>query len=524
MLVEGSLKDDVMFTTAVGAQPGRLQGARREASISPASARRLVRLADAAVLLLATSSAIFVSTDASLARVLAESLSLVVVGLLVMHALKLHRARVSVVRATELRRLALTAIAVGAAAAPVAPTNPVPAGAGVAAAALLVLAAERSAVSAAFRVARVSGRLRRPVVIVGTTIEAGRLIELIDSHPELGYDVRAVVGDRGESEREHTRGVPWMGPSSVAADVAEATGASGAILIANGIASAELNHLIRELQDRCVHVHLWSGAIGIDRQRVRVVPFAHEPMLYLEPRSSSLRRAVAKRIVDVIGASIGLLILAPVAMAAAVAIVVTDRGPVLFRQRRIGRDGVPFVCLKLRTMVVGAEELRAQLEQVNERRGPLFKCAADPRTTRIGRFLRESSIDEIPQLVNVLCGQMSLVGPRPALPEEVEEFDASLRARHRVRPGVTGLWQLEARDNPAFYAYRHLDLFYVDNATIAMDLVIIASTTWSVLFRAAATTARRADELWRSLRRPHHVSDAANGVDHAGPPSLELLS
>jgi lipopolysaccharide/colanic/teichoic acid biosynthesis glycosyltransferase len=120
---------------------------------------------------------------------------------------------------------------------------------------------------------------------------------------------------------------------------------------------------------------------------------------------------------------------------------------------------------------------------MNERRGPLFKATSDPRTTRIGRFLRESSIDELPQLWNVLKGDMSIVGPRPALPAEVAQFDDDLKARHRVRPGVTGLWQIEARDNPSFFAYRHLDLYYVENATVGLDLVIALATFWSIVGR-----------------------------------------
>ena len=139
--------------------------------------------------------------------------------------------------------------------------------------------------------------------------------------------------------------------------------------------------------------------------------------------------------------------------------------------------------LKFRTMVVDAEARLAALELDNQRRGPLFKLDVDPRVTRIGRFLRASSLDELPQLINVLEGEMSLVGPRPALPAEVAEFPIELRERHRVRPGITGLWQVEARDNPSFDAYQRLDLFYVENWSLALDLVIMLGTAEQMLLR-----------------------------------------
>ena len=157
----------------------------------------------------------------------------------------------------------------------------------------------------------------------------------------------------------------------------------------------------------------------------------------------------------------------------------------LFRQRRVGRDGVEFEMLKFRSMCVDAEARLAALKLVgNDRTGPLFKLdGIDPRVTRIGRFLRASSLDELPQLLNVLRGDMSLVGPRPALAAEVAEFPADLNARHRVRPGITGLWQVEARDNPSFEAYRRLDLFYVENWSLVLDLVILLGTVEQVLAR-----------------------------------------
>ena len=206
-----------------------------------------------------------------------------------------------------------------------------------------------------------------------------------------------------------------------------------------------------------------------------------ETFLYVEPERHPRWQLAAKRVVDVLGAAIGLLITAPVIVLAAIAIRLEDRGPAIYRQVRIGLNGRPFEVYKLRTMAPGSDR-DADLEAINERTdGPLFKAAHDPRITRVGAVVRALSIDELPQLFNVLTGTMSLVGPRPAIPDEVEQFDSELLRRHDVKPGITGLWQLEARDNPSFHAYRRLDLLYVDNWSIGLDLYIILATVPMVI-------------------------------------------
>jgi lipopolysaccharide/colanic/teichoic acid biosynthesis glycosyltransferase len=187
---------------------------------------------------------------------------------------------------------------------------------------------------------------------------------------------------------------------------------------------------------------------------------------------------------DIVGAGVALLFALPVLAIAAVAIKLNDRGPVLFRQQRLGKDGKTFMLLKLRTMQTDAESKLADLVGENERDGPLFKLDVDPRVTRPGRILRATSLDELPQLFNVLKGEMSLVGPRPPLASEYDQFDDELRQRQQLIPGITGLWQLEARDNPSFRAYRRLDLYYLRNWSISLDLMILLLTVYQVLIRA----------------------------------------
>ena len=203
------------------------------------------------------------------------------------------------------------------------------------------------------------------------------------------------------------------------------------------------------------------------------------------PRRSRLA-ATGKRTFDVIVSAAALASIAPLLAVVAVAIKVNDGGPILFKQPRVGRHGVPFEMFKFRSMVMNAEELRAGLKASSERSGPLFKMSNDPRITPVGRIIRELSIDELPQLLNILRGDMSLVGPRPALPDEAALFDETLQRRNIVTPGLTGLWQAEARSDADFERFRDLDLRYVSTASPAVDFWIIIATATEVMVAVAA--------------------------------------
>lgn len=195
------------------------------------------------------------------------------------------------------------------------------------------------------------------------------------------------------------------------------------------------------------------------------------------PRSTAAS-SKAKRLFDIILASILLVIATPLLLLVALWIRLDDGGPVFFHQIRIGRDGRPFPCFKLRTMVVDAE---ARLAEMQAREGHvLFKDANDPRITRPGRLLRRLSIDELPQLLNVLRGEMSLVGPRPPLPTEVEQYETDMLRRLNVRPGITGLWQVSGRSDLSWEDTVRLDLYYVDNWSLIQDLLILARTVSAV--------------------------------------------
>lgn len=214
-------------------------------------------------------------------------------------------------------------------------------------------------------------------------------------------------------------------------------------------------------------------------------------MTWLGGRPTHRAAELGKRLFDIVAASLLLVAVAPVLIVVALAIRVSDGGPVFFRQRRVGRNGVDFAMLKFRSMVVDAEKRQADLLAMSERNGPLFKITNDPRTTRVGRVIRELSIDELPQLINIIRGDMSLVGPRPALPHEAAEFDRALRRRSLVQPGLTGLWQAEARADADFGRFRDLDLRYLAAASPRLDLAILAATATDVMVSALGVPLRR---------------------------------
>ena len=327
------------------------------------------------------------------------------------------------------------------------------------------------------RHARGRGSYARPITVVGTVEEVQGFAGFVASNPELGYVVASVVG----CEHDPGLGVPWH-PRVADARIAVTTSAStAAIVFASGLSVAAGNDLVRELVAARIPVQLHSGLLGVSYRRLRPTPIGHEPFFQVTPSSESMIALAAKRVLDIVGSSVLLVLTAPVLCAAALAIKLHDGGEVFFRQTRVGRNGKPIRVHKLRTMAADAEARLAEVQPLNERMGPLFKTESDPRVTTVGRIMRRTSIDEIPQLFDVLRGDMSLVGPRPALPEEVAAFDDALLGRLRVRPGVTGLWQVEARQKPSFEAYRRLDLFYVENWSIALDLAILVDTIPAVL-------------------------------------------
>ncbi|QXC61340.1 sugar transferase [Aquihabitans sp. G128] len=351
--------------------------------------------------------------------------------------------------------------------------------------ACLTVTIEREVARRTFQRLRQGGRMVRYVVVAGANPEGRDIAAMLKAEPWLGYEVIGFVDDTAPA-REPVPGVPLLGGFGDIQGVLQEYPNASVIVATSGVESTVTNRLARDLLDQGVHVELSSTLRDISSQRLTVRPLGRFPIVYVEPVTRGGWRAAAKRSFDVVAAAIGLVLTAPIALVAAIAIKLDSRGPFLFSQVRVGQDSDPFPVLKFRTMVVDAEAQLADLMDSNEADGPLFKMAHDPRITRVGRFLRKTSIDELPQLWNVLRGDMSLVGPRPALPHETEEWDALLAQRLRVKPGITGMWQVSGRSDTSFEDYTRLDLYYVDNWSLATDLAILAKTIPVVLLRQGA--------------------------------------
>ena len=250
------------------------------------------------------------------------------------------------------------------------------------------------------------------------------------------------------------------------------------LFLTSGSGSAlTVRRLVWALEGHDVQVVVAPSVTDVSGDRIRVRPVGGLPLMHLEPPRATDASRWGKRLFDLVGSALLLVLFSPVLLVAAVRVKAHDGGPVLFRQTRIGRHGEEFACLKLRTMVVDAEDrlaaLRAEQGYVDGAEG-LFKLKDDPRITRPGRWLRKWSFDELPQLLNVLRGDMSLVGPRPPLPSEVAAYASDTARRLHVRPGLTGLWQVSGRSDLTWDEAVRLDLYYVDNWSMVQDLTILA--------------------------------------------------
>jgi exopolysaccharide biosynthesis polyprenyl glycosylphosphotransferase len=335
--------------------------------------------------------------------------------------------------------------------------------------------------------ARNLGALQHRVVIAGAEGHVDEIAAVLGREKWLGYNVvGALTPEPGDRSATHS-GIPLLGASRSVAQVAIDAEAD-VVFLAGGAfnSSAEMRRLAWDLEHEDIAVVIAPSVTDVSSERISVRPVGGLPLIHVEkPRSQDAVRR-AKRTFDIVG-TLGLLLLfSPVFLFSAFRIWSYDRGPVLFRQTRVGRDGAAFHCWKFRTMVTNAEDLLAELHAKEGYTGGLFKMENDPRITPPGKWLRRFSIDELPQLVNVLTGDMSLVGPRPPLKHEVAQYDDAMARRLRVRPGMTGLWQVSGRSDLSWSEAIRLDLYYVDNWSMVQDLTILARTFSAVFGRHGA--------------------------------------
>jgi exopolysaccharide biosynthesis polyprenyl glycosylphosphotransferase len=332
-----------------------------------------------------------------------------------------------------------------------------------------------------------SGRCTKRVVVVGRGGAVLELAERLDRQRFAGLEpVAACVtpADRGRVSR--TLEMPVGGLDDVLVLAAETGADAVAVTSASETAAQYLRALSWQLEGTGLELLVAPGLVEVAGPRLHLRPFEGLPLLSVEqPRLEGWRRLV-KGGLDRVVAAAALFLIAPVLLLIGLAVRLDSSGPVLFRQERVGVNGRSFTMLKFRSMVVDAERQVEALRADNISDGLLFKLRDDPRVTRVGRWLRRLSLDELPQLVNVLTGSMSLVGPRPPLPSEVAAYDSSVRRRLLVKPGLTGLWQVSGRSDLPWDEAVRLDLRYVENWSLALDLLILWRTGRAVLGHSGA--------------------------------------
>jgi exopolysaccharide biosynthesis polyprenyl glycosylphosphotransferase len=346
------------------------------------------------------------------------------------------------------------------------------------------LAASRYALRRVLHIKRASDLCMHPVLVAGNVDEVADLIDRTRRERHYGWVVTGVCipgADHLDGPAD-VRGVPVMGGLADVPDVVR-QGYYRVVAVTPDPHwnRQHLRQLAWNLEGVTADLVVAPALMEVTGPRLHVSPVYGLTLLHVSKPTFTGGRWIFKAILDRLSALLALLVLAPLLLVVAVAIKMEDGGPVLFRQQRVGRAGERFWMLKFRSMVVDAECWRVELEAVNEGAGPLFKMRQDPRVTRVGAFIRRYSLDELPQLINVLAGDMSLVGPRPPLPAEVERYGFDARRRLLVKPGLTGLWQVSGRSDLSWEETVQLDLRYVENWSLTMDAAIVWKTAGAVL-------------------------------------------
>jgi exopolysaccharide biosynthesis polyprenyl glycosylphosphotransferase len=322
-----------------------------------------------------------------------------------------------------------------------------------------------------------SGFGQTPTVVVGSEEDRARMRRMMQLAPGA-YSLAGEV-DTGEGDA----------PQHLARlrEVLDGSGARGVILAgAERLPDEELLELLRSVRLRRVRMRVVPGALALMRNQPVFSQTTGLPLLDIRyPQLDNYQRAL-KRLLDVAGAVGGLMLLSPLLLAVAVAIRLDSEGPVFFRQKRVGADAKVFLCYMFRSMYRDAEGRQEEVEGMNEADGPVFKIRDDPRVTRVGRFIRRWSIDELPQLYNVLRGEMSLVGPRPLPVRDFQRMGEGHKRRLSAVPGMTGYWQISGRSNLSFEEMIQLDLYYIENWSLSFDVSIILRTIGAVLRREGA--------------------------------------
>ncbi len=330
---------------------------------------------------------------------------------------------------------------------------------------------------------RLRGHNLKKLVIIGTGARAEWFAKQVLKRTDLGYRLVGYVDNKVRFNNNGLSSIPWLGdvkdlPQIIANEVIDE------VFIALPVKSqySQMEEAITLLEEQGIMVHLFSDLFPHKLARSRSWDFDGRSFLSLHSAPPLSWRTEVKRIIDFLAAAIMLLFLSPMLIVVAIAIRLESRGPIFFIQERMGYNKRRFRMIKFRTMVADAEARMKEIEHLNEKEGPIFKIRKDPRLTRVGRWLRKLSIDELPQLLNVFFGDMSLVGPRPLPMRDVRGLaEAWQKRRFSVKPGLTCLWQVSGRSNLSFDEWMQLDLKYIDQWSLALDCKILLRTIPAII-------------------------------------------
>jgi exopolysaccharide biosynthesis polyprenyl glycosylphosphotransferase len=349
-----------------------------------------------------------------------------------------------------------------------------------------LLLAEKWCMVLLSRSIRRTGYNYRQILLVGTGPRAGRFVELLTSHPEWGFRLIGLVDDEEERMNSDFFGVNVIGTFKDIPRILREKVVDEVVFVVPRKWLEKVQEFIALCELQGIKASVAADIFDLKIAQAKQTDLAGFPLLSFETTKAVEWQLMVKRAIDLALSGAGLLVLAPFLLAVAAAVKITSPGPVLFKQKRVGLHGRIFTLYKFRSMVPDAQKKQAELLYLNEMDGPVFKIKDDPRITPMGKFLRRTSIDELPQLWNVLVGHMSLIGPRPPVPEEVEKYETWQIRRLSMRPGITCLWQISGRNEINFRKWMELDLEYIDSWSLLLDLKIFLRTIPAVLFGAGA--------------------------------------
>lgn len=346
----------------------------------------------------------------------------------------------------------------------------------------IIIFVERAIVLKLLRFVRVRGRNYRNVLIAGSGKQAEQVLLEVRNQQELGVKLVGIVAFDSEAQLADTAGIPLISSCDEFERALKNLAVDEVIFTDVVEHYAKVKEMVEVAADEGVRVTLAADLFSIEIAKSDISYFGNIPLIYYQSTPRESTSLIAKRAFDVVISVCALVVLSPVFLLIAILVKLESPGPIFFRQKRVGLNGRLFTLLKFRSMVQDAENMLDELKERNEMTGPVFKIRNDPRVTKVGKFIRRFSIDELPQFINVLVGDMSLVGPRPPLPEEVSKYQRKQRRRLSMRPGITCTWQVSGRNEiPDFEKWAELDLEYIDTWSFGQDLKLLLKTIPAVL-------------------------------------------